>query len=153
MQLGHYLSLLHRSQCQLQEAFCRVAEAHADDAEVARATRRFAGQCAQHAERIAPFVKSYSDAAGSEPPDLHTDLFNGPRQGALALLRDLHDLYLMAAECDVVWTLIGQAAQGARDRDLLEVVRACEHETEVQMRWSKGQMKQAAPQSLVVTRA
>jgi hypothetical protein len=33
-------------------------------------------------------------------------------------LRDLHDLYLMAAECEISWTVIGQAAQGVRDNDL-----------------------------------
>ena len=26
----------------------------------------------------------------------------------------------MAAECDLAWTVVGQAAQGARDDDLLE---------------------------------
>ena len=30
----------------------------------------------------------------------------------------------MAAECDIAWTVVGQAAQGARDDELLEVVRA-----------------------------
>jgi hypothetical protein len=29
----------------------------------------------------------------------------------------------MAAECDICWTVVGQAARGARDHDLLEVVR------------------------------
>jgi hypothetical protein len=50
------------------------------------------------------------------------------------VLRDLHDLYLMAAECDIVWTLVGQAAQGARDRELYEVVTTCEGETSIQLR-------------------
>jgi hypothetical protein len=66
------------------------------------------------------------------------------------LLRDLHDLYVMAAEVDMSWTLIAQAAQGARDSDLLEVVEACEAETATQMDWLRTQMKQAAPQALVV---
>ena len=37
-------------------------------------------------------------------------------------LRDMQDLYLMASACDISWTMIGQAAQGVRDRELLEVV-------------------------------
>ena len=64
--------------------------------------------------------------------------------------RDLHDLYLMATECDVSWTLVGQAANGARDRELLEVVGACEGETATQLKWLRSRMKVAAPQALVV---
>jgi hypothetical protein len=148
--LGHYLALQHRAQCELAAAFSAVAEHHAEDAAVARACRRFEAQCDDHAGRIEPFVEAYRDEAGAEPDDLHSDLFRGPRDGGLGLLRDLHDLYLMTAECDVVWTLVAQAAQGARDRDLLETVNSCEADTAAQMRWAEGQMKQAAPQALVV---
>lgn len=68
----------------------------------------------------------------------------------MGLLRDLHDLYLMACECDISWTIVGQAAQGARDEDLLGVVTACEEETAIQLKWLRTRMKQAAPQALVV---
>jgi hypothetical protein len=152
MQLGHYLALLHRSECQLADAFHAVAEAHHADREVARGALQFASRCEEHAEALQRFVDRYAEGAGDPPADLHTDLFHGPREGPLALLRDLHDLYLMEAECDVVWTLIGQAAQGARDDDLFDVVQGSEGDTAIQMRWTKGQMKHAAPQSLVVTR-
>jgi hypothetical protein len=46
--------------------------------------------------------------------------------------------------------MIGQAAQGARDQDLLEVVNACEGQTATQVKWLKTRMKQAAPQALLV---
>jgi hypothetical protein len=152
VQLGHYLAVLHRSQEQLAGAFRAIADTHGDDAEVRRACLRFAKHCDGHAERLAPFVADYAPGAGDPPADLHSDRFVGPRAGAFGLLRDLHDLYLMATECDVVWTLVGQAAQGARDHDLLDAVHTCEGETAVQMQWAKGQMKQAAPQTLVVLR-
>jgi hypothetical protein len=56
----------------------------------------------------------------------------------------------MAAECDIAWTLMGQAAQGARDRELLAVVGDCEGETATQLAWLETRTKQAAPQVLVV---
>jgi hypothetical protein len=56
----------------------------------------------------------------------------------------------MAAEVDIAWTLIAQAAQGARDEELLEAVESCEEETATQMAWLGTRMKQAAPQALVV---
>jgi hypothetical protein len=111
-----------------------------------------ARQCEAHGERLRPFADRYGEDAPSEPDRLHSELFSGTREGGLGLLRDLQDLYLMACECDISWTLIGQAAQGARDRELLDVVEACEDETAVQIKWLKTRMKQAAPQALVVAR-
>ena len=57
----------------------------------------------------------------------------------------------MAAECDIAWTLVGQAAQGARDQALLAVVTDCERRPRSQLQWLRTRMKQAAPQALVVT--
>ena len=131
MQLPRYLELLHREQLDLAKAFRQVAETHADEADVARQCERLARQCDAHAERLEPFV--------GEGPEAEPDL-----------LADLHDLYRRAAHCDMAWTLAGQAAQGTRDRELLEVVQGCEGETEIQLKWLRTRLKQAAPQALVV---
>jgi hypothetical protein len=56
----------------------------------------------------------------------------------------------MATECDIAWTLVGQAAQGARDHALLAAVRRCEAETAIQLKWLRTRLKEAAPQALVV---
>jgi hypothetical protein len=150
MHLAHYLGLLHRSQVDLAEAFREVAAGHTDDADVARQCRRLARQCDRHAELLEPFAARYGEEAEDEPDRLHAELFEGARSGGLGLLRDLHDLYLMACHCDMAWTLVGQAAQGVRDRELLEVVQGCEGATEIQLKWLRTRMKQAAPQALVV---
>jgi len=85
-----------------------------------------------------------------EPENLYHELFDETRSGGLGLLRDMQDLYLMANACDISWTMIGQAAQGVRDRELLETVNACEGQTATQIKWLKTRMKQAAPQALLV---
>jgi hypothetical protein len=148
--LAHYLGLLHRSQLDLAKAFRQVATDHRDEPDVFHECHLLAGQCEDHAERLKPFVERYGEDAPEEPDRLHAELFSGTRRGPLGLLRDLHDLYLMAAECDISWTMIGQAAQGARDVELLDVVHRCEEETAIQQRWLTTRMKQAAPQVLVV---
>jgi hypothetical protein len=150
MQLAHYLGLLHRAQEELAKAFREIGEGHADEQDVFHQCRRLARQCDAHAEALAPFAERYGEEADDEPERLHSTLFEGAREGPLGLLRDLHDLYLMASECDITWTLVGQAAQGARDTDLLEVVERCEGETATQLKWLKSRMKEAAPQTLVV---
>jgi hypothetical protein len=93
---------------------------------------------------LADAFRQVGDAHAAEP-----DVY---RSGGLGLLRDLQDLYLMASECEIAWTVIGQAAQGARDSDLVEVVKACQPQTATQLKWLKTRMKQAAPQALVVAR-
>jgi hypothetical protein len=151
MHLAHYLALLERSQSDLADAFRAVARAHADDVDIEVTCTKLARQCDRHAEQLRPFVTSYRDDAPGAPDRLHGTLFAGTREGGLGLLRDLHDLYLLASECDISWTLIGQAAQGARDRKLLEFVQRSEGETSIQLAWLAGRMKQAAPQALVVS--
>jgi hypothetical protein len=148
--LGHYLRLLHRAEEDLAAAFRAVGEGHAADVDVYYLTARLAEQCDDHATRLQRFAERYGEDAGEEPERLHSELFTGTREGGLGLLRDLHDLYLMATECDIVWTLVAQAAQGVRDTELLDVVSHAEGETAVQLQWLKTRMKQAAPQTLVV---
>ena len=152
MHLAHYLGLLHRAQLNLGDAFREVAQSHADDADVAQLCRKLAADCDDHANQVEPFAARYGEDAPDEPDRLHSELFHGPRSGGLGLLRDLHDLYLMASECDMAWTLVGQAAQGVRDSELLAVVTHCEGETAIQLKWLRTRMKEAAPQALVVAR-
>jgi hypothetical protein len=151
MHVAHYLGLLHRAQVDLADAFRQVRDAHAEEVDVFHTCEKLARECDAHAERLHPFAERYGEDAPDEPDRLYSELFRGTRTGGLGLLRDLHDLYLMACECDMAWTLVGQAAQGLRDRELFEVVTACEGETEMQLKWLRTRMKQAAPQALVVS--
>jgi hypothetical protein len=149
--LAHYLGLLHRSELELGKALREVAEAHGDEPDVHATCLKLAADCDSHAEQLEPFARRYGEHAEDEPERLHSELFRGTRSGGLGLLRDLHDLYLIACECDITWTLVGQAAQGARDSDLLAVVQSCEGETATTLKWLTTRMKQAAPQALVVS--
>ncbi|WP_262282031.1 hypothetical protein [Micromonospora sp. MA102] len=152
MHLAHYLGLLHKAQERLGDAFTEVGKAHGDEPDVFHTCEKLAKQCRTHAEKLAPFARRYAEEAPAEPDRLHSELFSGTRTGPIGLLRDLQDLYLMAAQCDICWTVVGQAAYGARDEDLLGVVKACEQETAIQLKWLRTRMKQAAPQALVVAK-
>ena len=151
MSLAVYIGLLHGAQTDLGDAFERVAGRHSDEHDVVFACERLARQCRGHVERLAPFVEKYGERGDDEPDRLYAQLFRDEAKGGLGLMRDLNDLYVMASECDITWTLIGQGAQGARDPELLEVVEACEGETAIQLKWLRTRLKQAAPQALVVS--
>jgi hypothetical protein len=150
MQLAHYLGLLHAAEARLAETFREIGDAHREEVDVFHMCKRLAEQCDTHAERLKPFAQRYGEQADDEPERLHSAIFQRGRSGPLALLRDLQDLYLMASECDLAWTVVGQAARGARDPDLLAAVRACETETAAQLKWARSRIKEAAPQALVV---
>jgi hypothetical protein len=92
---------------------------------VLHSCQRLARQCDEQARQLQPFAHRYSEEAPEEPDRLHSELFRGTRSGGIGLLRDLQDLYLIAAECDICWTIVGQAAQGARDTNLYDVVQHC----------------------------
>ncbi|MBW4716890.1 hypothetical protein [Saccharothrix obliqua] len=150
MHLAHYLGLLHRAQLTLGDAFREVGAAHGDEPDVAEQCARQARRCDRHARDLEPFARRYAEDAPDEPERLHSELFRGTRTGGLGLVRDLHDLYLMATECELCWTVVGQAAQGLRDAGLFAVVRRWEGETAIQVKWLRTRIKQAAPQALVV---
>ena len=150
MHLANYLGYLHRAELNLAEGFRKVGETHAEEADVYHTSNTLARQCETHAEKLQPFVERYGEEAPEEPENLYHELFGETRSGGLGLLRDLQDLYLMANACDISWTMIGQAAQGARDRELLETVNTYRGQTATQIKWLKTRMKQAAPQALLV---
>ena len=150
MYLATYLGYLHRAELNLAEGFRKVADGHAEEVDVYHTCNTLAKQCETHAEKLSPFVERYGEEKPEEPERLYHELFDETRSGSLGLLRDMQDLYLMARACDISWTMIGQAAQGLRDRELLEVVNSCEMETYNQMKWIRTKMKVAAPQTLIV---
>jgi hypothetical protein len=150
MQLGHYVSLLHRAEADLASAMRAVAAAHQDEPDIYYTCARLAQQCEAHEARLQPFQQRYARHTPTEPDGLYSDRFGGTRTGPIGLLRDLHDLFVMTAECDLCWTLVAQGAQGARDDELLTVVRDCETQTATQQAWLRTRLKQAAPQALVV---
>jgi hypothetical protein len=97
-------------------------------------------------------VQRYDEHREDEPERLLADELGETRSGGVGLLRDLQDLYTLASFVDITWTVVGQAGQGLRDPELLDVVAACEGETGRQLLWLKTRIKQAAPQALIAAR-
>jgi hypothetical protein len=150
MFLANYLGIMQDAETALAGGFRKVADGHAADADVYRTCHTLAKQCDAHAAALKPFVDRYGEQNSGEPDRLYHDFLEETRSGGFGLLRDLQDLYMVANFCDITWTMIGQAAQGARDTELLEVVNTCEVQTSTQIKWLKTRMKQAAPQTLLV---
>ena len=150
MHLATYIGLLDQGERTLGSSFRQVAHGHAEEADVFHTCLNLAAQCDAHVEALAPAIERYGEHKDAEPERLHAEGLSETRSGGIGLLRDLHDLYLLANYLDMAWTLVGQAAKGARDTEMIQIVDSCDHETTGQLAWLKTRLKAAAPQALLV---
>ena len=150
MHIGNYLALVHKSEQDLVKAFRMVADEHGGEPDVYEMCQLLASWSERHVQELAPFVKKYSEERNKEPDRLMNTLFGTPRKGTLALMRDLHDLWLLASEAQLCCVILRQAADGLRDKALTEVCDALQHTSKRQLSWLLTRMKSAAPQTLIV---
>lgn len=150
MHLWHHLQLLHRAQENLAAAYRDVAAGHQGEVEVFYIAQKLARQADEQAATLDPYLSRYQRQGPPEPDPRPSAGFGGPRGPGLGMLRDLQDLYLMVAECDSCWLMVDQAAQGARDTELLAQVRRCHAEAQTQLAWLRTQLSETAVQILVV---
>ena len=150
MHVGNYVGLLHASEEQLVDAFLAVADHHRDEPDIESTCHLLASWSRQHLQTIKPLIERYNEQKSKEPERLTHALFEGTRKGSLALLRDLHDLWLLANEVSLCWTVLAQAAKALRDTQLQAACAECSKETERQIAFLLTRIKQSAPQSLVV---
>jgi hypothetical protein len=85
-----------------------------------------------------------------EPQRVRSALFHGVRVGGLGLLRDLQDLVLLVKQVDINWTSTLQGAKALHDVDLEALCTRSRTETHKQLAWLETQIKQGAPQALIV---
>ena len=150
MHLATYLGLLENGERTLADSYRQVADGHADEADIHHTCHNLAKQCDQHVELLGPLVERYGEDRDNEPKRLHAEGLSKTRTGGLGLLRDLHDLYMLASYLDIAWTMVGQAGQGARNQEVIDVVAQCDGQITTQLAFLKTRMKQAAPQALLV---
>lgn len=152
MHVGNYLELVQKSEQDLVKAFSQVADAHGDEPDVSEICHLLASWSRRHVQELEPFVKRYGEEKNKEPDWLMHTLFDKPRSGSLALMRDLHDVWLIASEAQLCCVLLRQAADGLRDKALTNLCNNMEHTSKRQLSWLLTRLKAAAPQTLLVAK-
>ena len=151
--LATYVGLADHGERVLADSLRVVADGHPEDAEVVHVARVLAGLSDEHRTRLAPVAERYGEESSGdevdEPERLRAAGLAEPRGGPLGLLRDLQDLHVLGGLVRTTWTVLGQAAQAERDRELLEVAVHCGGGTDRQLRWLVTHLKTVAPQTLV----
>jgi hypothetical protein len=143
MKIGLILGQLSALESGLAATYRESGERHADDHDVYHQCVSFAKKAESHVAKLASSMERYAAQgdAGSE-----VQARDSKELGLLAMLRTL---FLAAEEVSITWVMAGQAAQAARDADLLAVVHECHAEVELQVKWLTTRIKVAAPQALV----
>jgi hypothetical protein len=150
MHIGRYLDLVQRTEEDLVKAFKKVAKEFTDEPDVFQTCQLLARWSETLAKELEPFVAKYGKEKDDEPDRLSTTLLKDTRKGGMALLRDLHDLYLIASEVEVCCVILKQGADGLRDEELMSTCEEVERQTKRQLSWLLTRMKSAAPQTLIV---
>jgi hypothetical protein len=150
MHVGNYLTLLHDSEQQLIDGLLQVANHHGDEPDVEETCELLASWSQKNLQQLKPLVDRYAEDKNEEPERLLQDLFQKPRTGSLALMRDLQDIWLIANQVQLCWAVLDQAAKALRDRQLQAVCNDCSAQTKRQVNWLFQRIRQAAPQALVV---
>lgn len=150
MHIGNYLELVHKSEEDLAKAYHLVAKEHGAEPDVEVLCKLQASWSEQLVTELKPFVAKYSEERNKEPDRMLKTLFDKPRKGSLGMLRDLHDLWLMASETQLSCILLRQASDGLRDKELTALCNKIEKTAKRQLAWLLTRMKSAAPQTLIV---
>jgi hypothetical protein len=159
--LGRYIEKLHDALTDLADDYRKVGERHAVEHDLYHLCHTLAKQCGGQADALAPHAVRH---AGEVPEDAGSDsretMLAGLRRATAALvgrspmtglllLRDLRQLHLAIEEAAMLWLIVGQGAQAARDRELLVVVEHCREEMAHQLMWIQTRVKETAPQVLL----
>jgi ferredoxin-nitrate reductase len=148
--LEDYLGLLQANERELVIAFREIAVRHEEQSDVRMTAQNMSRWSEASGERLAPLIGRYGSRRGREPKRLREALLEPGRMGGFGMLRDLHDLWMMAEESLVILTILHQAAKALRDADLLDVVTAVAETNSRQAAWLLTRIKRAAPQALIV---
>jgi hypothetical protein len=145
----------------LGEELNRLGERHKSDHDVFHLTETLQRIVHANLERLAPHGERYD--VGVDPDDVQEEHGSGllekarektselvgrrPEPGLL-LVRDLRKLHLLYAEASINYVILGQGAQAARDRELLDACSQCHAQTLRGMKWTVTRIKTASPQVL-----
>jgi hypothetical protein len=161
MKIGVAIEAVAAAERELADELIAVGERHKPDHDVFQLSRTLARIERGHVDALAPHAARYetevADGDGGGAPG-HGPLRTAVEKGAellgrrpeagLLLLWDLRRLHLYAAGASLDWVALGQAAQAAKDTELVTTVTACHSETLRTLKWTTYRLKEAAPQVL-----
>ncbi|GAB3526671.1 hypothetical protein [Arthrobacter monumenti] len=159
MKIGLVLHEMHRSENDLAHELLQVSERHKVDHEIYHIGRDLARWSQRHVEEIAEIGHRYGQNLNPKPKDefglvermreTGSDLIGRRGDASLLVIRDLRKIYMKASGVSADWEILAQAAQGMKQKDLLDVTKECHPDTLRQMRWANAMLKVVSTQIIV----
>jgi anaerobic selenocysteine-containing dehydrogenase len=144
------LGLLQAQLGQFAEECRSLKEDHFEELELVSIWETLARWCDDLQETFVPFTKKYGEQPAKEPETLRKTLFPAARTGDFGVLRDLQCLEIFAAALHGTNTVLFQAAQGLRDREMLEATQYADEQIRRVQAWIQNQIKHRTVASLVI---
>lgn len=157
MKINLALRELHRSEHKLAKDLRALAARHHADSDIHHLANDLAGWSESHVRQLAEHGKHYGLNLSAEPrstpllaslQERFAELVRTRPEPALLLLTDLRRVHRVAAGVSLDWELLGQVAQAAKDKELLDLTAECHPQTLRQMRWANAMLKELSPQVL-----
>lgn len=152
------LADLHAAETHLHLELQRMGERHSADHDVAHVTRDLAAWSAGHVERLASEGRRFDLELGGSPPSTNplaagvrrksSELMGRRHAPAVLLVNDLRQVYGDASLVKLDWELLAQLAKATRDQSLLTMAETCRAETERQLAWAEGKLKESVVQAM-----
>lgn len=148
--IATFVGLAHHTEQTLADSLRLVAGGHGDDPDTVNVCTSLARLHDGTVQRMQPIVDRYGEEDTEEPERLRATALEKTREGGAGMLRDLQDLYLLAALLQTTWTVLEQAAQGARDTELHQITQDALTQVKRTTSWLTTHLKAASPQVLLV---
>ena len=158
MKLDLAIEELHRSENHLVTVLMSMSDRHRTDHEVFYVCRDMAGWSRKHVAELAAIGRDFGvdldPEASADPGPLAairqraSELLGRRSTPGLLLLADLRHLYREASGTSVDWELLAQGAQGAKEKELLDLAERCHPQSPRQARWANAHLRVTSPQVL-----
>ena len=149
MRVSNYLEHVQRCEKELAKAFKVVAKHHILEPDVHEMCNLLASWSLDHVENLNQLITRYGEEEEKEPNRLGYSILT-MRTGSLGLLRDLHDLWVMASEVKLCWIILLQASKALRDTELKLACLQYGKQTKRQAEWLLTKIKLSTSQTLTV---
>jgi hypothetical protein len=152
--VASYIVLVHEAEQRVADGLDQVGRHHATESEILHGSRTLADLSRQNLRALDPIRTRYQqhrdDHAHHEPANFFAEPVAEAREGPIGMLRDLQDLLTLVAFAGSGWTVVLQGAKAMKDEDLKGVCDESMKRNEQQARWLRTQIKNVAPQALVL---
>ncbi len=148
--VADYLGILSAAEQEFAKACASVAEHHPEETEIQTGMKQLASFSLAADAELQQFIEKYGKVDSEEAEKLNSALFPIVRAGAFGLLRDLHNLFIMAFEIHVSLAIVMQASKELRDEEMLAFCIVADETNKRQLAWINTQIEHRASHTIVV---